>query len=200
MGFWGHCRPSCAIALVVACLLGELSSHVHAFNGLRRLPHRPSCVAVSNNGNRRRPWSLPLPFMATTTTATDVPAVNTPSKTHTAAARAKISAANKGKVPWNAGKQHSEETKRRIAEKTREAMFRRKVEKAAALGYASIEEFEANKAVERAKSKLEKEGPKVGRCARSHNPPNVPLFLTSVIGLCGDAGQGLDGGRPAAPE
>ena len=177
MGFWGHCRPSCAITLVVACLLIALSSQVHAFSGLRRLSHRPSCVADSNNGHRRPPRSVPLPFMATTTTAADVPVVTTPSKTHTAAARAKISAANKGKVPWNAGKQHSEETKRRIAEKTREAMLRRKAEKAAALGYASIEEFEANKAVERAKSKLEKEGTKVGRKALSHNPTaGRPLF------------------------
>ena len=141
-----------------------------------------------------------LTFLLALSLAADVPAATTPSKTHSAAARAKISAANKGKVPWNAGKQHSEETKRRIAEKTREAMLRRKVEKAAALGYASIEEFEANKAVERAKSKLEKEGTKVSRCARSHNPTARPQFLTSVIGLCGDVGQGLDGGRTAAPE
>ena len=42
---------------------------------------------------------------------------------HTEESKAKISAANKGKTPWNAGKKHSEETKRRIAEKTREVSF-----------------------------------------------------------------------------
>ena len=44
---------------------------------------------------------------------------------HTAESRAKISAANKGKVPWNQGKKHSEETRRRIAEGTRRAIERK---------------------------------------------------------------------------
>eukprot|EP00967_Tisochrysis_lutea_P128933 scaffold221232_cov31-Tisochrysis_lutea.AAC.1 len=48
-------------------------------------------------------------------------------RAHTAESRAKISAANKGKTPWNAGKKHSEETRRKIAEKTRAAMLARKV-------------------------------------------------------------------------
>lgn len=41
---------------------------------------------------------------------------------HTPATRAKISAGNKGKVPWNKGRKHSAETKRKIAEGTRRAM------------------------------------------------------------------------------
>lgn len=41
---------------------------------------------------------------------------------HTNETRKKISAANKGKVPWNKGRKHSEETKRKIAEATRRAM------------------------------------------------------------------------------
>lgn len=41
---------------------------------------------------------------------------------HTSETRRKISAANKGKVPWNKGRKHSEETKRKIAEATRLAM------------------------------------------------------------------------------
>jgi hypothetical protein len=59
---------------------------------------------------------------------------------HSAESKAKISAANKGKQPWNVGKVHSEETKRRIAEKTKEAMLKRKVEQAALLGM-SLEEY-----------------------------------------------------------
>lgn len=43
---------------------------------------------------------------------------------HTASARAKISAANRGRVPWNKGRQHSEETRARIAAATRAAMNR----------------------------------------------------------------------------
>lgn len=38
---------------------------------------------------------------------------------HTAESRAKISAANKGKTPWNKGLGHSEETKARIRERTK---------------------------------------------------------------------------------
>ena len=44
---------------------------------------------------------------------------------HTDESKRKISAANKGRVPWNAGRKHSEETRRRIAEGTRLAMERR---------------------------------------------------------------------------
>jgi hypothetical protein len=69
-------------------------------------------------------------------------------RAHTDSSRAKISAANKGKTPWNVGKQHSEETKRRIAEKTKEAMLRRKTEKAAEMGL-TIEEMDALKEKEK---------------------------------------------------
>ena len=58
---------------------------------------------------------------------------------HSNESKAKISAANKGNTPWNVGRQHSEETKRRIAEKTREAMLRRKLAKAIELGMSSVE-------------------------------------------------------------
>jgi NUMOD3 motif len=43
---------------------------------------------------------------------------------HTTESRQKISAANKGKVPWNKGRKHSPETRRKIAEATRRAMSR----------------------------------------------------------------------------
>ena len=45
---------------------------------------------------------------------------------HTESSRAKISAANKGKTPWNVGRQWSEETKQKIALKTKEAAIRKK--------------------------------------------------------------------------
>lgn len=48
---------------------------------------------------------------------------------HTAESRAKISAANKGKTPWNQGLKHSEETRARIAEGTRRAMLRKAQER-----------------------------------------------------------------------
>eukprot|EP00178_Gracilaria_changii_P028215 TRINITY_DN976_c0_g2_i1.p1 TRINITY_DN976_c0_g2~~TRINITY_DN976_c0_g2_i1.p1 ORF type:complete len:533 (+),score=139.74 TRINITY_DN976_c0_g2_i1:67-1599(+) len=43
---------------------------------------------------------------------------------HTAESRRKIAMANRGNVPWNKGRPHSEETRRKIAENTRRAMLR----------------------------------------------------------------------------
>ena len=64
---------------------------------------------------------------------------------HSAESKAKISAANKGKQPWNVGKAHSEETKRLIAEKTKEAMLKKKEEQAALLGMTLDEYTNRNK-------------------------------------------------------
>mmetsp|Transcript_12987 Transcript_12987/g.19544 ORF Transcript_12987/g.19544 Transcript_12987/m.19544 type:complete len:573 (-) Transcript_12987:22-1740(-) len=77
--------------------------------------------------------------VATSITETNKTVTN--SRLHTSESKAKISAANKGKLPWNAGKQHSEETKRRIAEKTRESIMKKKLEKAAQMGM-TLEELE----------------------------------------------------------
>lgn len=52
---------------------------------------------------------------------------------HTPESRGKISAANKGKTPWNKGGNHSEETRRKIAEGAREAARRRKLAMATAM-------------------------------------------------------------------
>lgn len=52
---------------------------------------------------------------------------------HTDSSRAKISASNKGKQPWNKGGSHSEETRRKIAEGTRRAALKRKEATAASL-------------------------------------------------------------------
>lgn len=75
---------------------------------------------------------------------------------HTLESRAKISAANKGKIPWNIGKQHSEETKKRIGEKTREAMLKQKLKKATDMGL-SLDEYKSLKVTrkkERQKKKV----------------------------------------------
>ena len=65
---------------------------------------------------------------------------------HSNESKAKISAANKGKVPWNLGRQHSEETKRRIAEKTKESYLKKNLAEADKLGL-SLEEMEKSKMV-----------------------------------------------------
>lgn len=52
---------------------------------------------------------------------------------HTVASKAKISAANKGKKPWNVGVGHSEETRRKIAEGARNAARKRKQKTAESL-------------------------------------------------------------------
>ena len=77
----------------------------------------------------RSQWVLrPLHHVMYSTSTTNEDVVERIGTPHSAESKAKISAANKGKKPWNAGKQHSEETKRRIAEKTKEAMIKRKLE------------------------------------------------------------------------
>lgn len=80
---------------------------------------------------------------------------------HTLESRAKISAANKGKAPWNTGKQHSEETRLKIAAKTKEAMFKRKMEKANDLGFTTLEDFNEYIVQEKIKAKIEKDKHKV---------------------------------------
>jgi len=61
---------------------------------------------------------------------------------HTEESKAKISAANKGKTPWNKGRKHSPETLEKIRQKTKEAMRKKKEKKALDLGYISLEEYE----------------------------------------------------------
>ncbi len=78
-----------------------------------------------------------------------------PGRPHTPESRAKISAANKGKRPWNKGIGHSEETKARIRERTKEAMEAKKREKVAAMGM-TLEEFEAMKVMEAESEKARK--------------------------------------------
>lgn len=77
---------------------------------------------------------------------------------HSEEVRAKISAANRGKAPWNVGKKHDEETKRKIAERTRAAMLQKKLEKAQELGL-TLEEYDARKVVvKKEKRKMQLKG------------------------------------------
>ncbi len=65
------------------------------------------------------------------------------SRTHTPESRAKISAANKGRKPWNLGKRHTPETIQRIAEGSRRAAQRK---------YARLD---AERALERERLRIE---------------------------------------------
>lgn len=64
-----------------------------------------------------------------TSTSLRAAATKRKGRLHTAESRAKISAANKGRQPWNTGRAHSEETRQRIAEGTRRAAQKRAEEK-----------------------------------------------------------------------
>ena len=75
--------------------------------------------------------------------------------THTEASRAKISAANKGKTPWNKGKARSEEVKARIAEGVRRKNRERFLKKLEDLGVTE-EEYEQQKKEERRKKDAER--------------------------------------------
>lgn len=75
--------------------------------------------------------------------------------THTTTSRAKISAANKGKVPWNKGKARSEEVKARIAEGVRRKNRERFLAKLADEGVTE-EEYTIKKKEERRKKDAER--------------------------------------------
>jgi hypothetical protein len=67
---------------------------------------------------------------------------------HTDESRAKISAANRGKTPWNKGKAHSDELKRRISEGVKARNRQNLIKKVEAMGL-TIEEYEAQKKEEK---------------------------------------------------
>lgn len=75
--------------------------------------------------------------------------------THTTASKAKISAANKGKTPWNKGKTRSEEVKKRIAEGVRKRNREKFLKKLEDMGLTE-EEYEAQKKEERRKKDAER--------------------------------------------
>ena len=80
--------------------------------------------------------------------------------THTSSSRAKISAANKGKTPWNKGKARSEETKARIREGVLRRVREKHLQKLKDLGMTE-EEWEAEQSrikAEKAKRKTAKGG------------------------------------------
>eukprot|EP01031_Cornospumella_fuschlensis_P033286 gene33286-40269_t len=74
-----------------------------------------------------------------------------------AEARAKISAANKGKIPWNLNRHHSAETRRKIAESTLRYVYKKKLEKATAIGLTTVEQYEAYLKEEKRKLKRAKQ-------------------------------------------
>lgn len=82
--------------------------------------------------------------------------------THTTASKAKISAANKGKIPWNKGKERSPEVKARIAEGVRRRNRERFLAKLADMGLTE-EEYELQKKEERRKKDAERRARKTAK-------------------------------------
>jgi hypothetical protein len=74
--------------------------------------------------------------------------------THTTSSRAKISAANRGKTPWNKGKDRPEETKAKIAAGVRARIRQRFLEKLQAMG---VTEEEYNEQQEQEKERKRQE-------------------------------------------
>lgn len=81
---------------------------------------------------------------------------------HTSASKAKISAANKGKTPWNKGKTRSDEVKKRIAEGVRRKNRERFLAKLAEEGITE-EEFNERKKAERRKKDAERRARKTAK-------------------------------------
>ena len=97
---------------------------------------------------------------------------------HTTESKLKISAANKGRKPWNVGKKHSEETKRKIAERTKAAYLKRQAEKEEAMkrddpeGYAAMiaEREEAERRSRERKAQREASALKRKKAVRAASP------------------------------
>lgn len=109
-------QPRLGGALSVALLLALARPSLPASLGLRpyarALPSRP-----------RAACGLREPPIEVLTAPPPPPAAAAPlGRPHTPESRAKISASNKGKVPWNNGRKHSAETIARIRQRTMEAM------------------------------------------------------------------------------
>ena len=107
------------------------------------------------NGNSVPKESFPF-FDESSLSEDDVPRpTENGGYTHTKTSRAKISAANKGRTPWNKGKQRSEAVRARIAEGVRRRNRQRFLEKLQAMGVTE-EEYEAQKREERRKKEAER--------------------------------------------
>ena len=100
------------------------------------------------NGAASRYSTPPTPFDIAMPTANG-------GYSHTTASKAKISAANKGKTPWNKGRQRSPEERARIAAGVRAKNRERFLKKLADMGVTE-EEYEAQKKEERRKKDAER--------------------------------------------
>ena len=121
---------------LVALLFGLLLQHV-SVSFLTAAGPRPAAPGARRNcrGGLHRTLLCSRPEVATALGEAAAAAAEgeaTPAsqrkrvgRPHTPISRARISAANKGRVPWNAGRKHSDETRRRIAEGTRVAIKRK---------------------------------------------------------------------------
>lgn len=102
------------------------------------------------------PSNSVLWVLDTDTEAADVPRPTSAGGfTHTEASRAKISAANKGKTPWNKGKARSDEVRARIAQGVRRKNRERFLQKIADLGVTE-EEYKEQKKEERRQKDAER--------------------------------------------
>ncbi|KAL7541044.1 hypothetical protein ACHAXR_010585 [Thalassiosira sp. AJA248-18] len=130
----------------------ETVIQINGVNGVNGANGANGHELISTNGVTRNGHQQPGNDTLNDTAVDDVP---TPTAnggfTHTSTSRAKISAANKGKTPWNKGKARSEETKARIAEGVRRKNRERFLTKLAAEGVTEEEYHEKKKAERRIK-------------------------------------------------
>lgn len=136
--------PSRCIAYLVVWIVA-LSRSSDAFLPLQSCPRQRSPLLWDTSATLYSNTTISL-----SATSDDDVARPTPNGgfSHTSASRAKISAANKGKVPWNKGKQRSDEVRARIAAGVRAKNRERFLQKLQEQGLTE-EEYEAQKKEER---------------------------------------------------
>lgn len=116
--------------------------------------------------------------------------------THTRSSKAKISAANKGKTPWNKGQQRSEDVKARIAEGVRRKNRLRFLQKLEDLGITE-EEYNEQKKQERAAKERERRARRTEKGGYLHTP-ETRQKLSAVLKEKYASGE-IDGKRNVDP-
>jgi len=153
--FWSHRQPSQhRVSLILydsethaEVGLSTITDEQRKANGATAPPHINGATEASD---------LLSSFLTNQTIADDAPRPTANGGyTHTNASKAKISAANKGKIPWNKGRQRSPEERARIAAGVRARNRQRFLQKLKDMGLTE-EEYEQQKREERRKKEAER--------------------------------------------
>ncbi|WZY96804.1 hypothetical protein YC2023_069133 [Brassica napus] len=121
-----RCFPTAVYWNLKEPIMFRISNSLSSLNSIRELEFKSSATVrsmynvVENHSREDKQRILKMQAMEKETEAADI-------KMKEEERRRKIGLANKGKVPWNKGRKHTEDTRRRIKQRTIEALRNPKV-------------------------------------------------------------------------